>query len=161
MNRGDVVLVEVPYVGSPGAKVRPPLIVQNDALNNRIKGTIIAAITSNLSHAHQPHQLLIDISPPDGIATGLLTNSAVRCERLHTVPQVDIRTIIGTLSAALVAQIDSCLAREGYQRALVAARRALAKATEPGRGTIATLGEYVYRPLKERVEKLKEIAGEE
>jgi mRNA-degrading endonuclease toxin of MazEF toxin-antitoxin module len=71
--------------------------------------TIIAAITSNTSRAHEPHQSLIDIFTPDGAASGLLHNSAVRCERLHTIPQADVRRTIGDLSDALMQQIDSCL----------------------------------------------------
>jgi len=71
MKRGDVVLVQVPFVGAPGAKVRPALIVQCDPLHGMIRETIIAAITSNLSSAHQPHQLLIDLSTADGAASGL------------------------------------------------------------------------------------------
>lgn len=109
MKRGDVVLVQVPFVGAPGAKVRPALVVQCDFLNGRIRETVIAAITSNLSNAHQPHQLLIDISTPAGAALGLLTDSAVRCERLHTVPQADVQRVIGHLSDALMARIDECL----------------------------------------------------
>lgn len=84
MKRGDVVLVQVPFVGVPGAKVRPALVVQCDPLHGMIRETIIAAITSNLSKVHLPHQLLIDLSTSDGITSGLLTDSAVRCERLHT-----------------------------------------------------------------------------
>ena len=109
MKRGDVVLVKVPFVGAPGSKLRPALVVQSDALHRLIRETIIAAITSNLSNAHQPHQLLIEVSTPDGAASGLLTDSAVRCERLHTVPQTDVRQVIGRLSAALMDEIDDCL----------------------------------------------------
>ena len=109
MKRGDVVLVQVPFVGSSGAKIRPALIVQSNPLHSLIRETIIAAISSNLSNAHQPHQLLIDISTPDGAASGLLMNSAVRCERLHTVPQTDVQRVVGQLSASLMAQIDTCL----------------------------------------------------
>src|SRR5262249_37287188 len=107
--RGDVVLVQVPFVGAPGAKLRPALIVQCDPLHGMIRETIIAAISSNLSNVHQPHQLLIDLSTADGAASGLLTDSAVRCERLHTVPQTDVQRIIGHLSDALMARIDECL----------------------------------------------------
>jgi len=109
MTRGDVVLVQVPYVGSPGSKLRPALIVQSDVLHGMLRETIIAAITSNLTSAHQSHQLLIEISTPDGAGTGLLTDSAVRFERLHTVPQSDIRRVIGRLSPALLKRVDECL----------------------------------------------------
>lgn len=109
MKRGDVVLVQVPFVGSSGAKIRPALIVQSNPLHSLIRETIIAAISSNLSNAHQPHQLLIDVSTAEGAVSGLLMNSAVRCERLHTVPQADVRRVIGQFSAPLMARIDKCL----------------------------------------------------
>jgi mRNA-degrading endonuclease toxin of MazEF toxin-antitoxin module len=102
MNRGDIVLLQVPFVGALGMKLRPALIVQCNPLHSMIRETIIAAITSNLSNAHQPHQLLIDLSTADGAASGLLTDSVVRCERLHTVPQVDVQRVIGLLSGALM-----------------------------------------------------------
>jgi mRNA-degrading endonuclease toxin of MazEF toxin-antitoxin module len=53
--------------------------------------------------------LLIDVSTPDGAASGLLHNSAVRCERLHSIPQADVRRVIGRLSDALLQQIEVCL----------------------------------------------------
>jgi mRNA interferase MazF len=109
MKRGDIVLVEIPFVGSAGSKVRPALVVQCDSLNGLIRETVIAAITSNLAHVHRPHQLLIDIFSADGASTGLLTNSAVRCERLHTVPQSDVQKVIGQLSMSLLAKLDQCL----------------------------------------------------
>ncbi len=109
MKRGDVVIVDVAFVGAPGSKRRPALVVQNDDLNSAIRETIIAAITSNRSHVHLPDQLLIDLSTPDGITSGLSMNSAVRCNRLHTIPQSDVRVVIGTLSPTLMKSIDTCL----------------------------------------------------
>jgi mRNA-degrading endonuclease toxin of MazEF toxin-antitoxin module len=109
VSRGDVVLAFVENVGAPGGKRRPALVVQSDRNNARLQETIIAAITSNVSHVHEPHQLLVDISTPEGQASGLLRNSAVRCERLHTVLQADLLKTIGCLPPALMLQIDDCL----------------------------------------------------
>jgi mRNA interferase MazF len=109
MNRGDVILAFIPNVGSPGGKKRPALVVQSDHNNARLNETIIAAITSNISRVHEPHQLLIEIHTADGGATGLLQNSAVRCERLHTIPKDDAPRVIGKMSGALMKQIDECL----------------------------------------------------
>jgi mRNA interferase MazF len=109
INRGEVILAYVPNVGSPGGKVRPALIVQSDHNNARLSETIIAAITSNTSRVHEATQLLIEIATPDGAASGLLHDSAVRCERLHSIPQADVRRVIGRLSDALMGQIDDCL----------------------------------------------------
>jgi mRNA interferase MazF len=109
VNRGDVVLAFVDFVGSPGGKVRPNFVVQTDTNNHRLNETIVAVITSNLSHTHEPTQFLINVATPDGAATGLLFDSAVRCERLHTIPQSDLQKIIGSLSDPLMAKIDECL----------------------------------------------------
>ena len=109
VKRGDVILAFVPNVGSPGGKLRPALVVQSDHNNGRLNETIIAAITSNISRVHEATQLLIDVSTADGRASGLLHNSAVRCERLHSIPQADIRRTIGSLTDALLQEIDACL----------------------------------------------------
>ncbi len=109
VKRGDVILTFVPNVGSPGGKLRPAVIVQADHNNARLNETIIAAVTSNMSRVHEATQLLIDLATPDGAASGLLHNSAVRCERLHSIAQKDARRVIGGLSVALMSQIDACL----------------------------------------------------
>jgi mRNA interferase MazF len=109
LSRGDVILTFVANVGAPGGKVRPALVVQSDHNNARLNETIIVAITSNLSRVHEPTQLLIESSTPDGIASGLLHDSAVRCERLHSIPQADVRRVIGRMSAALMRQVNACL----------------------------------------------------
>jgi mRNA-degrading endonuclease toxin of MazEF toxin-antitoxin module len=109
MNRGDIVLVRIPFVGAPGGKVRPALVVQNDALNAALRETVIVEITSNVAHARWAHQLLIEVSKPEAAGTGLLTDSAVRCDRLHTIPQSDVKRIVGRFSPAVMSRIDECL----------------------------------------------------
>jgi mRNA interferase MazF len=109
VTRGQVILAYVAKVGSPGGKVRPALVVQSDHNNGRLNETIIAAITSNISRVHEATQLLIEVRSPDGAASGLLHDSAVRCERLHSIPQTDVRRVIGTLSNALMMQVNDCL----------------------------------------------------
>jgi mRNA interferase MazF len=109
VNRGNVILAYVQNIGSPGGKVRPALIVQSDHNNARLRETIIAAITSSTSRVHESTQVLIEIATSDGAASGLLHDSAVRCERLHSIPQADVRRVIGNLSGALMRQIDECL----------------------------------------------------
>jgi mRNA-degrading endonuclease toxin of MazEF toxin-antitoxin module len=75
MNRSDVVLVHIPFVGAPGGKVRPALVVRNNGLNGLLRETIIAEITSNLANAGRPDQVLIEIASPTGIGSGLLADS--------------------------------------------------------------------------------------
>lgn len=109
VKRGDVILAFVENVGAPGGKIRPALVVQSDHNNQRLNETISAAITSNTSPVHEATQLLIENSTPDGAYSGLLQNSAVRCERLHSLPQADVRRVIGHLPATLMAQVNDCL----------------------------------------------------
>jgi mRNA interferase MazF len=109
VKRGDIILAYVSNVGSPGGKVRPALVVQSDHNNARLNETIIAAISSNTSRSQEPTQLLVEVATPDGRASGLLHDSAVRCERLHSIPQADVRRVIGTLSAALMRHVNDCL----------------------------------------------------
>jgi mRNA-degrading endonuclease toxin of MazEF toxin-antitoxin module len=93
----------------PEARCARALVVQNDALNRSIRETIIAEITSNLARVAEPHQVSIDISTPEGTASGLLRDSAVRCNRLHLVPQSDVRRVIGVLSASTMQQVEDAL----------------------------------------------------
>ena len=58
MKRGDVVIVEIAYVEGHGGKKCPALILQNDRDNRRLKTTIVAMISGNVSHASETTQLL-------------------------------------------------------------------------------------------------------
>ncbi len=104
-----MILTFVPNVGSPGGKLRPALVVQSDHNNTRLNETIIAAITSNIARVHEATQLLVEVATPEGTASGLLHDSAVRCERLHSIPQADVRRVFGRLSATFMGQINDCL----------------------------------------------------
>lgn len=106
-NRGEIVVIDFPYSDGSGSKVRPSLIVQNDADNNRLRNTIVAMITGNISHAHEPTQLLIDPAMHHG--TGLSGPSVVKCNVLVTVDQATILRTIGCLSDATMLQINDCL----------------------------------------------------
>jgi len=109
VTRAEVILAFVPNVGAPGGKLRPALVVQSDHNNIRLHETIIAAITSNISRVHEPTQLLIEVATPEGAASGLLHDSAVRCERLHSITQADVRRVIGKLSDELMGKSNNCL----------------------------------------------------
>ena len=61
-SRGNLVVIDFPYSDGSGSKVRPSLIVQNDADNKRLRNTIVAMITGNISHA--PNQRSFSSIPP-------------------------------------------------------------------------------------------------
>ena len=110
VERGDVVLLPIPFVGTSGSKVRPAVVVQNDTLNTKLGSTIVAIITStNMRAAAEPSQLFVDISLPGGYGTGLLHNSTVKCEHLDTVARTDILRVIGRFSDELMDRVDRCI----------------------------------------------------
>ena len=110
INRGDIVLANLPFSDASGSRVRQGLVVQSDANNHRLDDVIVALITRTTHRAAiEPTQLLIDITTPDGKQSGLLHTSAVKCEHLITIDQKLIQRVVGTLSAVLMQQIDTCL----------------------------------------------------
>ena len=109
MKRGDVVIIEIPYVERRGGKNRPALVVQNDRDNRRLANTIVAMISGNLEHAAEATQFLVDPATPDGGDSGLHGPSVVKCCNLFTVCQTDIRQVIGRLSPTTMTKLDECL----------------------------------------------------
>ena len=106
VKRGDVVLVDDPFT-TGRAQVRPALIVQNDRDNGRMANTIVAQISGNLARVHEATQHLIELAVEPGC--GLARDSALIATNLLTMRQSDILRVLGSLSAAAMAQIDDCL----------------------------------------------------
>jgi len=109
MKRGDVVIVEIPYVDRRGGKKRPALVVQNDRDNRRLANTIVAMISGNVEHAAEATQFLVDPTAPEGGSSGLHGPSVVKCCNLFTVYQADVQRVIGQLSEVAMAKLEECL----------------------------------------------------
>ena len=93
--RGDIVLADLPFSDASGSKVRPSL--QCDANNQRLDDVIVALITRSTQRvAIEATQLLIEITTPEGRQSGLVHNSAVKCEHLITIHGKLIRRVIGS-----------------------------------------------------------------
>ena len=107
ISRGDVVVARVVERGR--SKIRPLVVVQSDHNNTRLTNLIVAMVTSTTRRATtEPTQLLVDISTPDGQATGLKLDSAITCENIYTV-ETRICRKIGRLSDSLIDQVDTAL----------------------------------------------------
>lgn len=83
VSRGEIVLVDYPFSDRTGSKVRPALVVQTDAMNQRIDDTILAAI-SRSTHRASATQFYVNVSTAEGAATGLRQDSMIQCENLLT-----------------------------------------------------------------------------
>jgi mRNA-degrading endonuclease toxin of MazEF toxin-antitoxin module len=109
MKRPDVVLVEVPYLAGGQSKRRPALVLQDDAYNQSLIHTIIAAISSRIGAPIPPTHCLLDPATPDGKRSGVHFRSVVRYDRIFTIDQRDISTVIGSLSNQTMRKVDDCL----------------------------------------------------
>ena len=109
VQRGEVLLALFPFATGTATKKRPVLVVQADSYNRSIHNVVVAEITSNTSRASDPAHLLVDVSSPDGQATGLLRNSVVSCLNLATIQESRAERVIGIFSPDLMEQIEECL----------------------------------------------------
>jgi mRNA-degrading endonuclease toxin of MazEF toxin-antitoxin module len=107
--RGDVCLARFPHAAGGRGKKRPVVIVQADVYNSQLRHAIVAEITSNLSGTSDPANLLVELSAPDGLGTGLKHDSLVTCLHLISMAEDRIGTKIGTLSPGLPHKLDACL----------------------------------------------------
>jgi mRNA-degrading endonuclease toxin of MazEF toxin-antitoxin module len=109
VRRGDIITVGIEQGPRQPIKRRPAVVVQCDRNNPRLNSAVVAMITSNTSLAlREPTQVFIDITTADGRQTGLVHNSAVKCENLYTKLQRDMRKI-GIMPVALMQQVDEAL----------------------------------------------------
>ena len=109
VSRGDVVMTRFPHAGGTRGKKRPVVVVQSDVYNAKARHAIVAEVTTNLAAGSDPACLLIDVSTPEGKASGLTQNSVVGCLFLATVAESRMAAPIGKLSATIIQQIDTCL----------------------------------------------------
>ena len=109
MKRGDVVLVRFPHPSGQRGKKRPAVVVQSDAYAGTIRTVVVAEVTKNLTMKGDPACLFIDLTTPDGQATGLLIDSVVSGLVLDTVYVDTVAAVLGSLSPGLLVELDQCL----------------------------------------------------
>ncbi len=109
MNRGDVVLVRFPHPSGLRGKKRPAVVVQSDAYAGSVNTLVVAEVTKNLTMANDRACLFIDVTTPEGRATGLVRDSVVSCLVLVTVYADTIAQTLGTLSLGMKQKLNDCL----------------------------------------------------
>src|SRR5438128_2639130 len=109
LKRGDIGLARFPHASGTRGKKRPVVVVQADVYNQTLRQVVVAEVTGNLSGATDAANLLIDVSTPDGHATGLAQDSLVTCVWLATIAANRIEKVVGKLSDAMKQQLNACL----------------------------------------------------
>src|ERR1700722_6447415 len=109
MKRGDPVLVRFPHPSGQRGKKRPAVVVQSDAYTSAVSTVVVAEVTKNLTMKGDTACLFIDVSTPEGKATGLLIDSVVSRLVLGTVFSDSVAQVLGRLSPTLLQKFDNCL----------------------------------------------------
>lgn len=107
--RGEIVLVDFPFSDATESKVRPALVVLDDAFR-KLDHTLLAIISSSRARfTGDPSQLVIDPTHPDWPRSGLRTPSVIQCEFLAAVHKSLILRKLGDLSPQTMQQVNDCL----------------------------------------------------
>jgi mRNA interferase MazF len=85
------------------------VVVQSDVYAKTVSTVIVAEVTKNLTMKNDPACLFIDLSTPEGKATGLLVDSVVSSLVLDTVYSDTVAQVLGSLSQSLLQKFDDCL----------------------------------------------------
>jgi mRNA interferase MazF len=97
LKRGDVALVNFPHSDFRTIKLRPALVVQADNLGTGIPQIIVAMISSRLERAKHPCRVLIPLTDPGAVQTGLRTDSVIMTDNLATIRTPLINRLLGSL----------------------------------------------------------------
>jgi mRNA interferase MazF len=109
VRRGEIVQVSLdPTRGSEASKVRPAVVVSNDAANaaaTRLgRGVItVVPVTSSTGRLY-PFQVLLPAR-----RTGLLRDSKAQAEQVRSIAVERVGQRVGQLPAALIAELDHAL----------------------------------------------------
>ncbi len=104
MKRGTVVLTPFPFTDLSGRKVRPAVIVSRSDRSG--SDVVLAFITSYHGGSLVGTDLLICQGDPDYPATGLKVDSVVKCDKLVTVDASILLGELGSLSDALLDELN-------------------------------------------------------
>ena len=106
IRRGEIYLCSCdPTVGHEIKKTRPALVLQNDIGNRFSPLTIVAAITSSISVASYPVEVVVDPSS----ANGLGVRSAILLNQIRTVDRKRLIRRLGAVDAGAMAKVDQAL----------------------------------------------------
>jgi len=108
-SRGDIAPARFPHTAGGRGKKRPVLVVQADAYNRAVPHVVVAEITSNMARAGDPAFLVVEMTTPEGQATGLTRDSLVSFLHLATINADRIDAKIGSLSGTLVQKMNDGL----------------------------------------------------
>lgn len=104
-NRGEIVLIPVPFTDLSATKKRPVMIISNDAYNNTNQDILVAAVTSNLIKPG------ISITFTDMVQGRLPKPSVIRSDKLYTLNQGIVIKSIGRVYEQVLDSVQTEIIR--------------------------------------------------
>lgn len=104
--KGDIVLVPFPNSDLTAGKLRPALVLYEDAIENE---TTIAYISSKTPIIPAPCDVLITRGTPSFDESGLKLNSVITLNKISTIKNYFIAGLLGSADEALQAEVDKVL----------------------------------------------------
>jgi mRNA interferase MazF len=99
----------LPHASGGRGKKRPVVVVQADFYNLHLRHAVVAQVTTNIDEKDDPACLLIEVSTPEGKATGLDRDCLVCCTLLSLMTEDRLKEKIGRLSSEMLTKMDDCL----------------------------------------------------
>jgi len=103
--QGDIVLVDFPFTSTHGSKLRPALIISNDAYNRRRPDRLMVPLTTR----SEPAELLLPLNDSDFAAGALVRPSAVRYDRVTSLAATAVRRTVARLAPQAMARVRECI----------------------------------------------------
>lgn len=98
----DIVLVRFPFTDRSGGKVRPVLVLSNDAYNRRSADILVCGLTSNLRPV--PYSVVVDVADVEQPGT-LRHRSKVKADAIASLEQTLLIKPIARLKSAVFHQV--------------------------------------------------------
>jgi mRNA interferase MazF len=98
----DIVLVPFPFSDLSGQKVRPVLILSNDAYNQQSADVVVCGLTTNLSPA--PYSIIIEVTDVERPGT-LRHKSKIKADTIASLEQTILTKQIARLKLPVFKQV--------------------------------------------------------
>ena len=107
MKKWDIVILRYPFTDLTATKARPALVISPDSQSTGDDAVFIA-ITGNTA-ASGPHDLIVRTSDPEYLASGLLSDSAIKVNKIFTLHKSLAAKKIGVLGPVLQSKVKTQL----------------------------------------------------
>jgi mRNA interferase MazF len=84
-------------------------VVQADGLQTGLSQVVMAQITTNLARAGHPCRVLVMVSSPAGVSSGLSSDSVIMADNLATILESAIDRVVGVLPDPEMRAMDAAL----------------------------------------------------